>query len=133
MQGDLRHRTGTTARDFGWLNWRVLSERTAVELVGAIDVDLLGACPLCLFDLAWELHVGRIPSRGLVSRTVDWVWLEIEESLKQAVVRLRMQEAPHAEDALYDLELNGSHGVLARAVVERLAFGLAAEISRRSV
>jgi hypothetical protein len=104
-----------------------------VELVGAIDVDLLGACPLCLFDLAWELHEGRIPSRGLVSRTVDWVWLEIEESLKQAVVRLRMQEALHAEDALYDLELNGSHGVLVRAVVERLAFGLAAEISRRSV
>jgi hypothetical protein len=111
----------------------VLSERTAAELIEAIDLDSLGACPLCLFDLAWQLHEGRIPSRGLVNRTTDWVWLEIDESLRRAVVRLRMQEVPHAEDALYDLELNGSDGVLARAVVVRLAFGLAAELSRRSV
>ena len=133
MPGDLRHRTGTPACDFGWLNRRVLSERTAAELIEAIDLDSLGACPLCLFDLAWQLHVGSVPSRGLVNRTTDWVWLEIDESLRQAVVRLRMQEVPHAEDALYDLELNGSDGVLARAVVVRLAFGLAAELSRRSV
>ena len=109
----------------------MLSERTAAELIEAIDLDSLGACPLCLFDLAWQLHTGRIPSRGLVNRTSDWVWLEIEESLKRAVVRLRMQEVPHAEDALYDLELNGSDGVLARAVVVRLAFSLAGEMSRR--
>jgi hypothetical protein len=111
----------------------VLSERTAAELVDAIDLDSLGACPLCLFDLAWQLHEGHIPSRGLVSRTVAWVWLEIEESLRQAVVQLRMQEVLHAEDALYDLELNGSRGLLARVVVQRLAFRFAVELSRRSV
>lgn len=111
----------------------MLSERTAAELIDSIDLDSLGACPLCLFELAWQLQEGRVPSRGLVSRTSDWVWLEIEDSLRQAVVRLRMREAPHAEDALYDLELNGSDGVLVRAVVVRLAFGLAAELSRRSV
>ena len=111
----------------------MLSERTAAELIEAIDLDSLGACPLCLFDLAWQLHLGSVPSRGLVNRTSDWVWLEIDDSLRRAVVRLRMQEVPHAEDALYDLELNGSDGVLARAVVVRLAFGLAAELSRRSV
>jgi hypothetical protein len=110
-----------------------LSERAASELIDEIDLDSLGACPMCLFDLAWELREGRVPSRQLVDRTADWVWLEIENSLTQAVVRLRMREAPQAEDALYDLAANGWQGVFVRLVVERLALGLAAEMSRRSV
>ena len=114
---------------FCWLNRHVLSERTAAELSDEIDLATLGACPLCLFDLAWEL----IPTRQLVNRTADWVYLEIEDALRQAVTRSRMREVPYAEDALYDLEVNGSRGLLVRAVVERLAAALAAEMSRRSV
>jgi hypothetical protein len=115
--------------DFSRLNGFVLSERTAAELIDELDLDRLGACPLCLFDLAWTLHRGRTPSHGLVNRTADWVWLEIEESLNAAVVSARMREVPHAEDALYDLELNGWRGILVRSVVLRLAFDLAAGLS----
>jgi hypothetical protein len=111
----------------------VLSERSATELIDSIDLDALGACSMCLFDLAWELHQERIPSRSLVNRTADWVWLEIEESLTQALVLLRMQEVPHAGDALYDLKVNAWRGALVRIVVERLALVLSADISRRSV
>jgi hypothetical protein len=108
----------------------VLSERTAVEFIDELDLDRLGACPMCLFDLAWTLREGRRPTQGLVNRTADWVWLEIEESLTSAVVRARMREVPHAEDALYDLELNAWEGILVRAVVLRLASEMANEMSR---
>jgi hypothetical protein len=115
------HTIGTVACDLPWLNEVVLSERTAVEFIDELDLDRLGACSMCLFDLAWTLREGRRPTHGLVNRTADWVWLEIEESLKAAVVKARMREVPHAEDALYDLELNGWEGILVRAVVLRLA------------
>jgi hypothetical protein len=121
---------GTVACDLPWLNDVVLSERTAVEFIDELDLDRLGACPMCLIDLAWTLSEGRRPTHGLVNRTADWVWLEIEESLKAAVVKARMREVPHAEDALYDLELNGWEGILVRAVVLRLASEMANELSR---
>jgi hypothetical protein len=124
------HRIGTFAWDFPRLNEVVLSERTAAEFIDELDLDRLGACSMCLFDLAWTLREGRRPTHGLVNRTADWVWLEIEESLTSAVVRARMREVPHAEDALYDLELNGWEGILVRAVVLRLASEMAAEMSR---
>ena len=60
----------------------MLSERTAAEVIDELDLDRLGACPMCLFDLAWTLREGRRPTHGLVNRTADWVFLEIEESLK---------------------------------------------------
>ena len=101
-----------------------------MEFIDELDLDRLGACPLCLFDLAWTLREGRRPTHGLINRTADWVYLEIEKSLKSAVVRARMREVPHAEDALYDLELNGWRGILVRAVVLRLAAEMAAEMSR---
>jgi hypothetical protein len=122
------HRIGTVACDFPRLNEVVLSERTAAEFIDELNLDRLGACPMCLFDLAWTLREGRRPTHGLVNRTADWVWLEIEDSLKSAVVRARMREVPHAEDALYDLELNGWEGILVRAVVLRLAAEMAAEM-----
>ena len=100
-----------------------------MEFIDELDLDRLGACPMCLLDLAWTLCKGRRPSHGLVNRTADWVWLEIEESLKSAVMSGRMREVPHAEDALYDLELNGWEGILVRAVVLRLASEMAAEMS----
>jgi hypothetical protein len=40
-----------------------------------------------------------------------------------------MREVPNAEDALYDLELNGWEGILVRAVVLRLASEMADEMS----
>ena len=100
-----------------------------MEFIDELDLDRLGACSLCLFELAWALREGRRPTHGLVNRTADWVWLEIEQSLKAAVVKARMREVPHAEDALYDLELNGWEGILVRAIVLRLAFRTAEKMS----
>jgi hypothetical protein len=124
------HRIGAVACDFPRFTEVVLSEQTAAELIDELDLDRLGACSMCLLDLAWTLREGRRPSNGLANRTADWVWLEIEDSLKSAVVRVRMREVPHAEDALYDLELNGWEGILVRAVVLRLASEMADEMSR---
>ena len=86
---------------------------------------------MCLFDLAWEIHEGRTPSRGLLARTVDWVWMESGVGVRQAVVRARMEERAFAEEALRDIEVNGHHGKFAEAVVWRLASEMAEEMGRR--
>jgi hypothetical protein len=107
-------------------------ERGALQLAGEIDLDGVPICAMCLFDLAWAIHSGRKPSRGLVKRTVNWVWSESGEAVKEVVVRARMEERPFAEEALHDLELNGSHGRFAEAVVSRLALEMAAEMDVRT-
>jgi hypothetical protein len=107
-------------------------ERGAVQLAAEIDLGGVPTCPMCLFDLAWEIHQGRKPSRGLVTRTVDWVWMESGKAVKDVVVRARMEERPFAVDALRDLEVNGWRGRFAEAVVTRLALEMAAEMDARS-
>lgn len=101
---------------------------SALELAAEIDLDRVPVCPMCLFDLAWEMHQGRKPSRGLVARTVDWVWMESGDAVRAAVVRARMEERPFAEEALLELEAEGWRGGFAEAVVWRLARGLAEEM-----
>jgi hypothetical protein len=101
---------------------------SALELAAEIDLDGVPTCPLCLLELAWEIQAGRKPSRGLVTRTVDWVWMESGDAVKEAVVRARMEERPFAEEALRDLELNGWRSGFAEAVVWRLARLLADEL-----
>lgn len=106
-------------------------ERAARALATEIDLDGVPTCPLCLLELAWEIRDGRTPSRGLVTRTVDWVWMESGEAVRAALVRARMQERPFAEEALRDLEVNGWRSGFAEAVVWRLANELADEIASR--
>lgn len=101
---------------------------SALELAAEIDLDSVPTCPLCLLDLAWEVHQGRNPSRALVTRTVDWVWMESGEVVKEAVVRARMEERPFAEEALRGLEARGWRSGFAEAVVWRLARRLADEL-----
>ena len=100
----------------------------ALQLASEIDLDDVPTCPLCLFDLAWQIHEGRTPPPALIKRTTDWVWMESGEGIKAAVVRARMEERPFAEEALQDLELNGWRGRFAETVVSRLASEMAAEI-----
>jgi hypothetical protein len=106
-------------------------ELAALQLGAEIDLDGVPTCPLCLLDLAFKIHEGRKPSRGLVSRTGEWVWLESGVAVRERVVRARMEERPGAEAALHDIELNGFRGRFAEAVVLRLAHELAEEISSR--
>jgi hypothetical protein len=101
-----------------------------LQLATEIDLGGVPACPMCLFDLAWEIHEGRTPSGGLVGRTTNWVWMESGVGVREAVVRARMEEHPFAEDALRDIEVNGHHGKFAEAVVWRLASEMAEEMGR---
>ena len=105
--------------------------RAARELAAEIDLDAVQACPLCLWDLAWEISQGRTPSPTLVAQTADCVWMEGGDAVKEAVVRARMEERPLAEEGLRDLELNGWRSRFAEAVVWRLARQLADEIGAR--
>ncbi|HEU6443543.1 MAG TPA: hypothetical protein VFL61_00645 [Gaiellaceae bacterium] len=102
----------------------------ALELAHELDLEGVPTCPLCLLDLASEIKQGRTPSRALVRRTTDWVWMESGEAVKQLLVRARMREVPFAEDALRDLELNGWQGRFAETVVWRLACELAEDLDR---
>jgi hypothetical protein len=94
---------------------------SALELAAEIDLDSVPVCALCLFDLAWELHQGRKPSRALVERTVEWIWLESGEGVRAAVVRAREEGRPFAEEALRELEAAAWRSDFAEAVVWRLA------------
>jgi hypothetical protein len=104
----------------------VLTEQAAAELVESLELDGIPVCPMCLFDLAWTMHTGKI-ERGLVRRTCSWVWPEIADAVRSAVLAARMREVPHAEDALDDMTERGGRGVVARRVVTVLARRLADE------
>jgi hypothetical protein len=103
-------------------------ELAALQLASEIDLDRVPHCPACLLELAWAIIDGPKPSRGLISRTTDWIWSESGDPVRALVVQARMQERPGAEAALRDLELNGFRGRFAEAVVVRLAEELADEI-----
>jgi hypothetical protein len=81
-----------------------------LQLAAEIDLDSVPTCPMCLFDFAWEMHEGRTPSRSLLARTVDWVWMESGAGVRQVVVGARMEDRAFAEEALRDIELNGHRG-----------------------
>lgn len=101
------------------------------QLAAEIDLNGVPVCAACLLELAWEIREGHTPSRGLVSRTTDWIWMESGDAIREAVVRARMDERPCAEEALRDVELNGWRGVFAEALVLRLAHELADEMASR--
>jgi hypothetical protein len=66
----------------------------ALQLAAEVDLDGVPTCPMCLFDLAWEIHEGRTPSRGLVSRTADWVWMESELAFAKRSCGLGRRNTP---------------------------------------
>ena len=96
-----------------------------------LDVRALPACPLCLFDVAWMLSEGQRVHPSTVTRTVNWVWLEIDRALPRLVLKARMREVPGAEEALADLDRRGVRSTVTRAVVVRLAELMAEEIASR--
>jgi hypothetical protein len=100
-----------------------------LHLAAEIDLDGVPYCPACLLELAREIRDGRTPSRGLISRTTDWIWMESGEAIREAL-RARMEERPFAEEVRRDLELNGFRSRFAETIVLRLAHKLADEIAR---
>jgi hypothetical protein len=110
------------------VNGSLLGEEAASELADALAVSGVPACPLCLSELAWEFHEGRVPDVALVARTVAWIWPEIKDAVREEVVTARMKEIPFAEDALRDLEETEWRSPLVHRLVERLARRLADEL-----
>jgi hypothetical protein len=102
---------------------------SSLAFAAEVDLDGVPVCSACLLELAWEIRDGRTPSRGLVTRTTDWIWMESGDGIRQAFVRASMEERPFAEEALRDLEVNGCRSKFAEAVVLRLAHELADEIA----
>jgi hypothetical protein len=99
-----------------------------LQFAAEMDLDGVPHCPACLLELAWEIRDGRRPSRGLISRTTDWIWSETGEGIQEAVDRARTAGVPFAEEALRDLELNGRHSKVAETLVFRLAQRIAEEM-----
>ncbi|MDQ3875919.1 MAG: hypothetical protein M3322_10325 [Actinomycetota bacterium] len=87
-------------------------------------------CPLCLLDLVWATHKG-ISDPAVVRRTASWMWPDIRGAVHAVVLRARMREIPHAEEALRDVTERGDRGVVARRIVTVLARRLADDYDRR--
>ena len=106
----------------------MLDKARAEELADGLDLDLVAYCRACVFEVAWELHCGRPVHWQTLARVADWTWPEMAASLEAAVVQARMREVRFAEDGLADLREREHRSPLARAVVQRLAESLAAEL-----
>lgn len=130
---ELSHGIGAIARAFDWLNSEMLDKARAEELADGLDLDLVGYCPACVFEVAWQIHCGRTVHWQTLGRIADWTWLEMEESLFAALVDARMREVRFAEEALQDLTERGHQTAVARAVVLRVAERMAEEIAERAV
>jgi hypothetical protein len=109
----------------------MLSHREAAELADRFDLDRLPACPMCLFDLASAMQKEEPAQRltGLLTRTSNWVWMEIDDEVHTTLVRLQMREVPHAEAALADIHDRGWRSRLVRELVNRLARRMADELA----
>jgi hypothetical protein len=110
----------------------VLDKARAEELAEGLDLDRVAYCAACVFELAWEIHVGRRPHWQTVARVAGWTWAELEESLLAALVDARMREVRFAEEGLRDLRERGHRNAVARAVVLRLAERMAGDITHTS-
>ena len=110
----------------------MLDKRRAAEFADQLDLDAVQACPMCLFDVAWEMRTTGEAKTGLLQQTAGNVWPEIEFDLTTAVVDARMREIIHAEQALADLEERAFRTPLVRAVVTRLAQRIVDEMAERS-
>jgi hypothetical protein len=108
----------------------MLPQRVAAELADRFDLELLPACPMCLFDVAYAM-VKEKPRRtitGLLTSTSNWVWLEIEDEVLATLARLHTRGVAHAEEALADIHERGWRSRLVRVLVERLAQRMADEM-----
>lgn len=109
----------------------MLDKARAEQLAEELDTDSVFACSACLFDLAWSIYQGERLHWQTIGATARTTWFEMAASLEAAVVEARMREVPFAEDGLADLRERTFQSALARAVVHRLAVGMAEEIASR--
>ncbi len=107
----------------------MVGEHAARAFAAELDTEGFPACPLCLWELAWAIFRGDAVRRTLVARTAEWIWPDIDDALRTAVVNARMREVAGAEHALRELDEKGWQSVFAFVIVERLAQRLAEEFA----
>lgn len=82
----------------------MVGEHAARAFAAELDTEGLPACPLCLWELAWAIFRRDAVRRTLVARTAEWLWPDIDDALRAAVVNARMREVAGAEHALRELD-----------------------------
>jgi hypothetical protein len=109
----------------------VRAARFAAEL--DLDVDDIAVCTACLGGVAIALDYGD--AREVASATRFFAPMLFDEGLalpvRLALERARRREVADIELALWDFHMNGGHGRVAHAVVQRLACQLSARTRER--
>jgi hypothetical protein len=92
-----------------------------------LDVDDIAVCTACLGGVAVALEFGD--EREVASATRYFAPMLFDEGLalpvRLALERARRRKVADIELALWDVHVNGGHGRVAHAVVQRLACQLA--------
>jgi hypothetical protein len=91
-------------------------------------LDDVPICLACLSFVAFAVDSGdELEIRRWTRKMTPDLWEEgLALPVKQAIERARRGGVPGASDAVADLERSGSHSVIARAIVLRLAEELSA-------
>jgi hypothetical protein len=71
----------------------MLDKARAEELVDGLDLDRVFACPACLFELAWEIHLGRTPHWQTVGRVAGWNWvvMRLAERMSEEITHTSLE------------------------------------------
>ena len=110
-----------------------MTRTQAAELVAQLELDLDRVCHACLCEVSFALEDGE-PRKvaGALRRMTPDLWEDgLDAQAVAAVERACALELPHAREALADLEQQGGRGIVARAIVRRLAEELTARTRRR--
>jgi hypothetical protein len=110
-----------------------MTRSQADELVAQLELDLDGVCHACLCVVSFALEDGE-PRKlaGALRQMTPDLWADgLDAQALAAAERACELDLPHAREALADLEQHGGRGIVARAIVKRLAAELSARTRRR--
>jgi hypothetical protein len=110
-----------------------MTRAQADELVAQLELDLNCVCPACLCVVSFALEDGE-PHKitGALRQMTPDLWADgLDVQALAAAKHACELGLPHAHEAMADLEEHGGRGMVARAIVRRLAAELSAETRRR--
>jgi hypothetical protein len=110
-----------------------MTRSQADELVARLDLDLDGVCHACLCVVSFAIEDGE-PRKitGALRQMTPDLWEDgLDVQALAAVECACALELPYAREALADLEQHGGQGIVARAMVRKLAEELTARTRRR--
>ena len=107
-----------------------LSKVRAHAVAVRLDVGLDGVCLACLSIVSMAIDVGEEADVARqVRRMTPELWSDgLEETALASVRRALERGVTDADEALADLEANGSRSATARAIVRKLALDLSRQV-----